>query len=113
MTFSSKRQRYYTMNLTWLQYQKGTKAQYYLMLMVLEGDDRYVGLMSDAISDHDISLIRKNLKFLDEANNNDKINWLKTNISTYNKAYREFMKAHARVDQTMALTPMGVKEAKE
>lgn len=100
------------MDLAWLQYQKGTKAQYHLMLMILEGDDRYVGLMSDDISDHDIALIRKNLKELDGVNNQAKIDWLKKNVTSYNKAYREFLKSHARVDKTLALTPMGVKEAK-
>lgn len=100
------------MNLTWLQYQKGPKAQYYLMLMVLESEDRYVGLLSDSISDHDIALVRKNLAALDSFNNHDKIEWLKKNIKTYGTAYREFLKNHARVDQTMTLTPMGMKEAK-
>lgn len=82
------------------------------MLMILEGEDRYVGLMSDGISDHDIALIRKNLKQLDSLNNHEKIAWLKTNVSTYNTAYREFLKSHCRVDNTMELTPMGVKEEK-
>ncbi len=100
------------MNLTWLQYQKGPKSQYYLMLSILEGDDRYVGLLSEDISDHDVALIRKNLKFLDSASNQDKIDWLKQNIKSYSSAYREFMKAHARVDKTMELTAMDVKEAK-
>lgn len=100
------------MNLSWLQYQKGPKSDYYLMLMILEGEDRYVGLMSDAISDHDIALIRKNLKVLDESSNTDKIEWLKKNISSYGKAYREFLKSHARIDQTMSLSPMGMKDAK-
>lgn len=82
------------------------------MLMILEGEDRYVGLLSDSISDHDIALVRKNLKTLDSLNNHDKIDWLKTNIKTYSSAYREFLKSHARVDRMMALTPMGVKEEK-
>jgi hypothetical protein len=82
------------------------------MLMVLEGEDRYVGLLSDGMSDHDIALIRKNLKALDSFNNHDKIDWLKKNLKSYGSAYREFLKSHARVDQTIALTPMGVKEEK-
>jgi len=91
------------MQLSWLQYQNGNKAKYYLVLMLLDLDDKYVGLIAHDINDADISKIRKNITQLDSFNIEDKIKWFKQNITSYNKAYREFKKKQTKIDNMFSL----------
>ena len=91
------------MQLSWLQYKNGNKANYYLVLLLLDLEDRYVALMAQDINDADISKIRKNTILLDNFNVEDKIKWFKQNVSTYSRAYREFKKTQARIDSMFSL----------
>ena len=91
------------MQLSWLQYQNGNKANYYLVLILLVLEDRYVALMTQDINNADIDNIRKNVALLDGFDTEDKIKWFKQNISTYNKAYREFKKTQTKIDSLFPL----------
>ena len=91
------------MQLSWLQYKNGNKSNYYLVLLLLDLEDRYVALMAQDINDADISKIRKNTILLDNFNVEDKIKWFKQNVSTYSRAYREFKKTQARIDSMFSL----------
>lgn len=91
------------MQLSWLQYQKGNQAKYYLVLVLLDLEDKYVALMAKDINDADITNIRKNMALLDNYPIQEKIKWFKQHISTYNRAYREFKKKQAKIDSMFPL----------
>lgn len=91
------------MQLSWLQYQNGNKSKYYLVLILLELEDRYVALMTKDIDGAEIQRIRGNLKELDNCDTTEKIQWFKQNISSYNKAYKEFKKKQAKIDNVFDL----------
>lgn len=96
------------MQLSWLQYKNGNKANYYLVLLLLDLEDRYVALVTQDINDADISKIRKNATLLDNFDIEEKIRWFKQNVSTYSKAYREFKKKQARIDSMFPLKELKV-----
>jgi hypothetical protein len=91
------------MTLQWIQYQVGTKSQYYLILMLLERDDRHIGLLCQDIPTDDIERIRKALSTLSKLSTGEKIQWFRENIKSYNKTYREFKKDRLKVDKTFDL----------
>lgn len=93
------------MQLSWLQYQNGNKSQYYLVLVLLDLEDRYVALMAQDIDDTEIKCIKKSMKELDSYGTGEKIQWFKQNIGSYKKAYREFKKKQARIDNVFDLKP--------
>ena len=94
------------MQLSWLQYQNGNKSKYYLVLVLLDLEDRYVALMTQDIDSTEIQRIRKSLKELDTYDTADKIKWFKQNISSYTKAYREFKKKQAKIDNSFDLSQL-------
>jgi len=91
------------MHLAWIQYQKGSKVDYHLILLLAELDDRYLGLECDRIPDDQIDRIRKALDELIGMNIGEKLNWFKTNVS-YNTAFKEFLKSRTHIDKTFALS---------
>ena len=98
------------MNLAWLQYQHGSKSEYYLLLLLAEEVDRYCGLLNKEITDLEAAEIRQNLPALEKMVPGERIAWLKANISNYNRAYREFRKDRARLDRTYDIKPIEVKQ---
>lgn len=98
------------MNLAWLQYQHGSKSEYYLLLMLGEEVDRYVGLLNKELTDLEASDIRRNLPALEKMLPGDKIAWLKANVPSFNKAYREFRKDRTRLDKSFDIKALEVKQ---
>lgn len=97
------------MNLAWLQYQHGTKSEYYLVLVLSEEVDRYCGLLNKEISDIEAELIRRNLPQLEKMTPGEVVGWFRSSIPNYNKAYREFRKDRTRLDKTFNIKPLEVK----
>lgn len=93
------------MQLSWLQYQNGNKSKHYLVLVLLDLEDRYVALMAQDIDNTEIQRIKKNMKNLDTYDTAEKIQWFKQNVSSYTKAYREFKKKQAKIDSVFDLKP--------
>jgi hypothetical protein len=94
------------MQLAWIQYQKGLKSQYYLLLILLELEDRLVGLLTNSISKDEADKIRKNQEILKKMEISDKITWFKRNIANYNKAYRELKRSKLHIDKKFDLGKM-------
>ena len=97
------------MNLAWLQYQHGNKSEYYLLLLLAEEVDRYCGLLNKEITDLEAADIRRNLPALEKMLPGDRMAWLRTNVHSFNKAYREFRKDRTRLDKTYDIKPLEVK----
>lgn len=74
-----------------------------MVLILLELEDRYVALITQNIDNTEIQRIRKSLKELDSYDTADKIKWFRHNISSYNKAYREFKKKQTKIDNVFDL----------
>lgn len=98
------------MNLAWLQYQHGSKSEYYLILLLSEEVDRFCGILTKEITDLEAAEIRRNLPALEQMPANERVTWLRTNIANYNKAFREFRKDRARLDKTFDIKPLEVKQ---
>lgn len=98
------------MNLAWLQYQHGNKSEYCLLLLLAEEADRYCGLLNKEITDLEAASIRRNLPILDQMTAGDRMTWLRTNVASFNKAYREYRKDRTRLDQSFDIKPLEVKQ---
>lgn len=98
------------MNLAWLQYQHGAKSEYHLLLLLAEEVDRYCGLLNKEITDLEAANIRRNLPILDQMTAGDRMAWLRSNVSSFNKAYREFRKDRTRLDKSFDIKPIEVKQ---
>jgi hypothetical protein len=98
------------MNLAWLQYQHGSKSEYYLLLLLAEEADRYCGLLNKEITDLEAADIRRNLMTLNRMTPGDRMAWLRSNIANFNKAYREFRKDRTRLDKSFDIKPIEVKQ---
>ena|SRR5882672_6939779 len=98
------------MNLAWLQYQHGSKSEFYLLLMLAEEADRYVGLLNKELTDMEASEIRRNLPVLEKMLPSDKLGWLKANVPNFNKAYREFRKDRTRLEKSFDIKPLEVRQ---
>lgn len=94
------------MHLAWVQYQAGTNAQYNLVLVLLEQEDRFSCLETTSVGKEEIEKIRRNLAALNLMNNGDKIQWFRDNIPSYSKAYKELRKDRANVANTFELAPL-------
>lgn len=94
------------MQLSWLQYQSGTASKYYLVLVLLDLEDKFVTLLAKDIDNTEIERIRKDMTTIDELSIEDKIKWFKQNISSYNKAYREFKKSQSKVEGVFSLSKL-------
>lgn len=98
------------MNLAWLQYQHGNKSEYYLLLLLAEEADRYCGLLNKEITDLEAAEIRRNLPSLNGMTPGDQMAWLRSNVPSFNKAYREFRKDRTRLDRAFDIKPIEVKQ---
>lgn len=98
------------MNLAWLQYQHGNKSEYYLLLLLAEEADRYCGLLNKEINDLEAAEIRKNLPALDRMVPGEQMAWLKSNVPSFNRAYREFRKDRTRLDKSFDIKPLEVRQ---
>ena len=94
------------MDLIWLQYQNGSKSQYYLVFVIMEKEDRYIGLMTKDVLDPEIEKIRKNLPMLKDVAIGERVAWLRANVSAYSRAYKEFRKDRIRVDSKFELSEL-------
>lgn len=94
------------MNLAWLQYQHGNKSEYHLLLLLSEEADRYCGLLNKEITDLEAAAIRQNLAGLEKMVPGDRLAWLKSNVHSFNRAYREFRKDRARLAQSYDIKPV-------
>lgn len=98
------------MNLAWLQYQHGNKSEYYLLLLLAEEADRYCGLLNKEITDLEAAEIRRNLPSLDKMVPGEQMAWLRSNVPSFNRAYREFRKDRTRLDKSFDIKPIEVKQ---
>lgn len=98
------------MNLAWLQYQHGNKSEYCLLLLLAEEADRYCGLLNKEITDLEAAEIRRNLPNLDKMIPGEQMAWLKSNVPSFNRAYREFRKDRTRLDKSFDIKPIEVKQ---
>lgn len=92
------------MHLAWIQYQHNSKSAYYLALVIVEKDDRLITLACEDMTDIDIKNIRKMLDTLGKNDISERIEWLRNNIPSYSRAYKEFRKDRVRIDKIFSLT---------
>jgi hypothetical protein len=96
--------------LAWIQYQHGSKSEYYLLLLLAEEADRYVGLLNKEITDMEAAEIRRSLPALNNMVPGEQMGWLRANVPSFNKAYREFRKDRSHLDKSFDIKPLEGKQ---
>ncbi len=85
------------MRLVSIYYEKDNVRKDIVFLLLLETEDKYIGLRSDKLSTHDIDRIRRHSIKLENMENDELIPWFKENVRLYRKAYREISRDRATI----------------
>jgi len=83
------------MQLMGIFYNRGAKSKTMVVLLLMETEEKISCLRSDKLTSTEIEIIKKFTSKIDTMNIGDRITWLKENIPSYNRAYRELLKEHA------------------
>lgn len=73
------------------------------MLPINSTEDKMMVLLSDKIDGQDANTIRENAAALDNLPIDKRILWFRTNIKSYNKAYREFKRSQMKIEKSFEL----------
>lgn len=91
------------MDIAWLQYKSGTKTDYFLVLPVVEDEEKLSALLCERVSDQEVERIRKNAKKLAEMAIAERLEWFQSNITSYKSALKEFKKGRYKIDKVFGV----------
>ncbi len=87
----------------WIQYTSNNNSKFYLVLPINSTEDKMMVLLSDKIDSKDAENIRSNMTELDNLPIDKRILWFRSNIKSYNSAYREFKRSQMKIERSFEL----------
>lgn len=94
------------MDIIWLQYKCGTKTNYHLALPILEDDEKLSALLCERVTDLEIERIRKHAQQLSILKVEERLEWFKNNITSFQSALKEFKKGRYTIDKVFGVASL-------